>query len=125
MGKLGGCELNVSSDIDLIFAYEDEGETNGPEVISNQEFFTQLVRKVITAIDEVTNDGFVFRVDTRLRPFGTEGVIVSSLNSLENYYQQYGREWERYAWIKGRVILGNEEKLQKTLHYNCVPHEKR
>jgi glutamate-ammonia-ligase adenylyltransferase len=115
MGKLGGCELNVSSDIDLIFAYEDEGETNGPEVISNQEFFTHLVRKVITAIDEVTNDGFVFRVDTRLRPFGTEGVIVSSLNSLENYYQQYGREWERYAWIKGRVILGNEEKLQKLL----------
>ena len=104
MGKLGGGELNVSSDIDLIFAYEQEGETNGAKSISNQDFFTQLAKKLISAIDEVTADGFVFRVDMRLRPFGSEGVLVSNLDALEDYYQNSGREWERYAWIKGRVI---------------------
>jgi glutamate-ammonia-ligase adenylyltransferase len=104
MGKLGGGELNVSSDIDLIFAYEQEGETNGEKSISNQDFFTQLAKKLISAIDEVTADGFVFRVDMRLRPFGSEGVLVSNLDALEDYYQNSGREWERYAWIKGRVI---------------------
>lgn len=115
MGKLGGRELNVSSDIDLIFAYEEEGETNGRKVISNQEYFTRLCRKLIHILDDVTEDGFVFRVDMRLRPFGSEGALVSSLDALENYYQLYGREWERYAWIKGRVILGPEEKLHHLL----------
>jgi [glutamine synthetase] adenylyltransferase / [glutamine synthetase]-adenylyl-L-tyrosine phosphorylase len=108
MGKLGGGELNVSSDIDLIFAYEQEGETNGAHSISNQDFFTQLAKKLISAIDEVTADGFVFRVDMRLRPFGSEGVLVSNLDALEDYYQNSGREWERYAWIKGRVINQQE-----------------
>jgi [glutamine synthetase] adenylyltransferase / [glutamine synthetase]-adenylyl-L-tyrosine phosphorylase len=117
MGKLGGAELNVSSDIDLIFAYESEGETlglnsSGENKISNQDFFTQLGKKVIVALDEVTADGFVFRVDMRLRPFGSEGVLVSNLDALEDYYQNSGREWERYAWIKGRVIVG----LQANIH---------
>lgn len=102
MGKLGGGELNVSSDIDLIFAYEEEGETS--QGLSNQDFFTKLGKKVISAIDEVTEDGFVFRVDMRLRPFGSEGVLASSVDALEDYYQNHGREWERYAWIKGRVV---------------------
>ncbi len=102
MGKLGGGELNVSSDIDLIFAYEEEGETT--QGLSNQDFFTKLGKKVISALDEVTEDGFVFRVDMRLRPFGSEGVLVSSVDALEEYYQNQGREWERYAWIKGRVV---------------------
>jgi glutamate-ammonia-ligase adenylyltransferase len=115
MGKLGGNELNVSSDIDLIFTYEEDGDTNGNEPISNQEFFTKLAKKLIAAIDEVTLDGFVFRVDMRLRPFGSEGILVSSLDGLEDYYQNYGREWERYAWIKGRVIAGNSEKLAALL----------
>ncbi len=119
MGKLGGAELNVSSDIDLIFAYEQEGETtgahDGAKVISNQDFFTRLGKKVIAALDEVTADGFVFRVDMRLRPFGSEGALVSSLDSLEDYYQTYGREWERYAWIKGRVVAGPAEALHKAL----------
>lgn len=115
MGKLGGCELNVSSDIDLIFAYEDDGETNGLNPISNQEFFTKLAKKLIAAIDEITADGFVFRVDMRLRPFGSEGILVSSLDGLEDYYQNNGREWERYAWIKGRVIAGNSQKLTALL----------
>lgn len=115
MGKLGGYELNVSSDIDLIFAYEDDGDTNGADKISNQEFFTKLAKKLIAAIDEMTAEGFVFRVDMRLRPFGSEGILVSSLDGLEDYYQNNGREWERYAWIKGRVIAGNSQKLTALL----------
>lgn len=106
MGKLGGVELNVSSDIDLIFAYESDGATNGLQSISNQDFFTRLGKKLISAIDEITEDGFVFRVDMRLRPFGSEGALVSNLDALEAYYQNNGREWERYAWIKGREVTG-------------------
>ena len=112
MGKLGGGELNVSSDIDLIFAYEEEGNTDGTQAISNQTFFTRLGKKIIAALDEVTADGFVFRVDMRLRPFGSEGALVCSLDALEDYYQNYGREWERYAWIKGRVVYGPAQALE-------------
>lgn len=115
MGKLGGHELNVSSDIDLIFAYEQEGETDGEEVISNQDFFTRLGKKVIAALDDTTEDGFVFRVDMRLRPFGSEGALVCSLDAMEDYYQNYGREWERYAWIKGRVVAGPALALTQVL----------
>lgn len=115
MGKLGGVELNVSSDIDLIFAYEQEGETDGAQSISNQDFFTKLGKKVIAALDDVTEDGFVFRVDMRLRPFGSEGALVSCLDALEDYYQNYGREWERYAWIKGRVVAGPSKALTQVL----------
>jgi [glutamine synthetase] adenylyltransferase / [glutamine synthetase]-adenylyl-L-tyrosine phosphorylase len=115
MGKLGGRELNVSSDIDLIFAYEQEGETDGQKVISNQDFFTRLGKKLITALDDVTADGFVFRMDMRLRPFGSEGALVCNLDALEDYYQNYGREWERYAWIKGRVVYGPAEALTKLI----------
>jgi glutamate-ammonia-ligase adenylyltransferase len=104
MGKLGGRELNVSSDIDLIFIYPEEGETNGRKKISNHEYFTLLGKKLIQFIDESTEDGFVFRVDMRLRPFGESGPLVSSFAALENYLITQGREWERYAWIKGRVI---------------------
>jgi len=115
MGKLGGYELNVSSDIDLIFAYEQEGQTDGAEAISNQDFFTRLGKKVISALDDTTEDGFVFRVDMRLRPFGSEGALVCSLDAMEDYYQNYGREWERYAWIKGRVVAGPAEALTQVL----------
>ncbi len=115
MGKLGGGELNVSSDIDLIFAYEEEGETNGENKISNQDFFIKLAKKLIAAMDEITEDGFVFRVDMRLRPFGNEGILVSNLDALEDYYQNNGREWERYAWIKGRVITGPQANIYKLL----------
>ncbi|MGB7816585.1 MAG: bifunctional [glutamate--ammonia ligase]-adenylyl-L-tyrosine phosphorylase/[glutamate--ammonia-ligase] adenylyltransferase [Methylotenera sp.] len=118
MGKLGGGELNVSSDIDLIFAYEEEGKTQGiagENVISTQDFFTKLGKKLISALDEFTEDGFVFRVDMRLRPFGSEGVLVSNLDALEDYYQNNGREWERYAWIKGRVVVGRADKVSQLL----------
>jgi glutamate-ammonia-ligase adenylyltransferase len=111
MGKLGGRELNVSSDIDLIFAYAEDGETNGAEPISNQEYFTRLAKKLIAAIDEITADGFVFRVDMMLRPNGSEGALVSSFAALEGYYQSHGREWERYAWIKGRAICGDANDI--------------
>lgn len=107
MGKLGAFELNVSSDIDLIFVYPESGETTGSargKTLSNQEFFVRLGQKIIQSLDNVTGDGFVFRVDMRLRPYGQSGALVSNFDSLENYYQTQGREWERYAMIKARVI---------------------
>jgi len=115
MGKVGGRELNVSSDIDLIFAYPEDGNTDGARPISNHEYFTRLGKKLIAAIGETTADGFVFRVDMRLRPYGDSGPLVGSFGALEEYYQQQGREWERYAWIKGRVIAGPEQALQDLL----------
>ena len=104
MGKLGGGELNVSSDIDLIFVYPEDGETDGPRKLGNHEFFTRLGRKLISLINEATADGYVFRVDMRLRPYGDSGPLVMSLAALEEYLVTQGREWERYAWIKARVI---------------------
>lgn len=106
MGKLGGRELNVSSDIDLIFVYPEEGDTDGKRSISNFEFFTRLGRSLINAIAEITGDGQVFRVDMRLRPDGDSGPLACSLDMLENYFISQGREWERYAWIKARPLTG-------------------
>ncbi|HEU0187462.1 MAG TPA: bifunctional [glutamate--ammonia ligase]-adenylyl-L-tyrosine phosphorylase/[glutamate--ammonia-ligase] adenylyltransferase [Gallionellaceae bacterium] len=104
MGKLGGGELNVSSDIDLIFIYPEDGETNGMRSIGNNDFFTRAGRKIINLINESTADGYVFRVDMRLRPYGDSGALVMSFAALEEYLVTQGREWERYAWIKARVI---------------------
>src|SRR5487761_1991596 len=104
MGKLGGGELNVSSDIDLIFLYAEDGETDGPRTLSNHEFFTRLGRRRINIINEATGDGYVFRVDMRLRPYGDSGPLVMSFAALEEYLISQGREWERYAWIKARVV---------------------
>jgi glutamate-ammonia-ligase adenylyltransferase len=104
MGKLGGGELNFSSDIDLVFLYPREGETNGPRSLSAHEYFGRLTRHVVNLLDEVTADGFVYRVDTRLRPFGESGPPVVSFAALENYLLQHGRSWERYAYVKARVI---------------------
>lgn len=111
MGKLGGYELNVSSDIDLIFVYPENGETNGPHKIDNQDYFTRIGRRLIQLIADVTDEGFVFRVDMRLRPFGDSGPLVCCFAALENYLQAQGREWERYAWIKGRAMTGDEKGL--------------
>ncbi len=107
MGKLGGAELNVSSDIDIVFVYPEEGETDGPRSISNHEFFTRLSRKIIGAMAEPTDEGFVFRVDTRLRPYGDSGPLAVSFDMLEEYFTSQGREWERYAWVKARTITGD------------------
>ena len=105
MGKLGGLELNLSSDIDLIFLYEHEGETVGAEKsLSNHEWFTRMGKRLITLLSEHDANGFVFRVDMRLRPNGDSGPLVCSLDMLEEYLLVQGREWERYAWIKGRLI---------------------
>jgi len=105
MGKLGARELNVSSDIDLIFTYPESGETNHEtRVISNQEFFTKLGQKLIKSLDTVTADGFVFRVDMRLRPHGQSGALAQNFAGMEDYYQTQGRDWERYAMIKARTV---------------------
>lgn len=104
MGKLGGGELNVSSDIDLIFIYPEDGETSGPRKLGNHEFFTRLGQRLINLINELTADGYVFRVDMRLRPYGDSGPLVMSFAALEEYLVSQGREWERYAWIKARAI---------------------
>ena len=105
MGKLGGLELNLSSDIDLIFLYEHEGETEGgPKSLSNHEWFSRMGKRLITLLSEHDENGFVFRVDMRLRPNGDSGPLVCSLDMLEEYLLVQGREWERYAWIKGRLI---------------------
>ena len=108
MGKLGGRELNFSSDIDLVFLFAGAGETDGQRVIANEEYFNRLGREVIRLLDARTADGFVFRVDMRLRPYGESGPLVVSLGSLEDYLQHHGRDWERYAWIKARAVVGQD-----------------
>ncbi|CAE6948157.1 Glutamine synthetase adenylyl-L-tyrosine phosphorylase / Glutamine synthetase adenylyl transferase [Pseudomonas marincola] len=108
MGKLGAHELNLSSDIDLIFGYPEGGETEGVKrSLDNQEFFIRLGQRLIKALDAITVDGFVFRTDMRLRPYGSSGALVLSFNALEQYYQDQGRDWERYAMIKARVVGGD------------------
>lgn len=105
MGKLGGKELNFSSDIDLIFAYPEMGETQGQRrSLDNQQFFTRLGQKLIASLHQQTADGFVYRVDMRLRPFGESGPLVLTFNAMEDYYQEQGRDWERYAMLKARLI---------------------
>jgi len=109
MGKLGGHELNFSSDIDLIFVYGTDGETSGGRrALPHQDYFDRLGRELIAMLNETTADGFVFRVDMRLRPFGDGGTLTASLAALEHYYAVHGRDWERYALIKARAISGDE-----------------
>ena len=108
MGKLGARELNVSSDIDLIFAFPEGGQTDSDsKPISNEQFFTKVGQGVITALDQNTVDGFVFRVDMRLRPYGESGALAHNFSALEAYYQDQGRDWERYALIKARPVTGD------------------
>ncbi len=107
MGKLGGGELNVSSDIDLIFVYPGEGETAGPRTIANREFFDRLGQRVIGALHDATPQGYVFRVDMRLRPYGDSGPLTTTFNGLEAYLVTQGRTWERYAWLKARALTGD------------------
>lgn len=110
MGKLGGFELNFSSDIDLIFTYPSQGETVGSRrSVDNQKFFTRLGQQLINALDQLTADGFVYRTDMRLRPFGENGALALSFTAMENYYQEQGRDWERYAMIKGRILGGDAQ----------------
>ncbi len=115
MGKLGGAELNVSSDIDLVFVYPEEGETDGTRRLSNHEYFSRVGRALIAALSELTEDGFVFRVDMRLRPYGDGGPLAMSFDMLENYLITQGREWERYAWIKARALSGGDAQVLMSL----------
>ena len=118
MGKLGGYELNFSSDIDLIFVYPQSGETQGHRrSIANQQFFTRLAQKLITSLHQHTADGFVYRVDMRLRPFGESGPLVLTFSAMEDYYQEQGRDWERYAMLKARVIppLNGDDRYHQQL----------
>ncbi|WP_243633834.1 bifunctional [glutamate--ammonia ligase]-adenylyl-L-tyrosine phosphorylase/[glutamate--ammonia-ligase] adenylyltransferase [Motiliproteus coralliicola] len=110
MGKLGAGELNLSSDIDLIFAFPEMGETEGARrCLDNASFFNKLGQKLIQALDQQTADGFVFRVDMRLRPYGQSGILVPNFAAMEEYYQDQGRDWERYAMIKARVVAGDQQ----------------
>ncbi len=104
MGKLGGRELNFSSDIDLIFVYPEDGTSSGRKSVTAQEYFARLIRHIVSLVDEVTTDGFAFRIDTRLRPFGDSGPPVVSFAALESYLLHHGRDWERYAYVKARVV---------------------
>ena len=105
MGKLGGRELNFSSDVDIIFLYPRDGSSDGERSLTAQEYFTRLARRVVALLEESTADGFVYRVDTRLRPFGDSGPPVVSFAALESYLLNHGRSWERYAYVKSRVIV--------------------
>lgn len=108
MGKLGSKELNFSSDVDLVFAYPESGQTvGGPRTLTNDEFFARLARRLVGALETPTENGFVYRVDLRLRPFGTSGPVVMSFNALEEYYQSHGRGWERFALTRARAVAGD------------------
>jgi len=121
MGKLGGKELNFSSDIDLIFAYPEKGETQGGrKSLEHQQFFTKVAQKLIQALNKITNDGQVYRVDMRLRPFGDSGPLVMHFAALEDYYQDQGRHWERFAMVKARVI--NDDNSQDVKWLNSILH---
>ncbi|MGB5246030.1 MAG: bifunctional [glutamate--ammonia ligase]-adenylyl-L-tyrosine phosphorylase/[glutamate--ammonia-ligase] adenylyltransferase [Woeseia sp.] len=105
MGKLGGRELNFSSDVDLVFLYSEDGDSDGRKTLVAQEYFARLARRIVALLEESTADGFVYRVDTRLRPFGDSGPPVASFAALEMYLLNHGRSWERYAWVKARTIV--------------------
>ena len=123
MGKGGADELNVSSDLDLVFVFRDEGQSAGGasgRIIASSEWMHRAARRTIELLSEITADGFVFRVDTRLRPNGDSGPLVASLSMLEQYFFSQGREWERFAWLKSNVIAdtaqAGEQGLRDDIH---------
>ncbi len=122
MGKLGGGELNFSSDIDLIFAWPENGSTQGGRrELDNAQFFTRMGQRLIKVLDQPTQDGFVYRVDMRLRPFGDSGPLVLSFAALEDYYQEQGRDWERYAMVKARVMGDKDDGFSHELRAMLRP----
>ncbi|EIL95937.1 glutamine synthetase, partial [Rhodanobacter sp. 115] len=117
-GKLGGSELNFSSDIDLVLVYPHGGQSDGARVLDNGEYFVRLGRQLVRLLNEPTADGICARVDLRLRPFGNAGRLALSFSAMEQYYQREGRDWERYAWIKARPVAGDQhagKELQELL----------
>ena len=113
LGKLGGGELNVSSDIDLVFLHAEAGETQSPRPVSHHEFFSNASKHLIALLSGHTPEGQAFRVDMRLRPFGDSGPLVTSLAALEDYFIAQARPWERYAWLKARIIAGPDEGVRE------------
>ncbi len=109
LGKLGGGELNFSSDIDLVYAYPHDGESDGRRVLAAEDYFARLGQRLTKLLDEVTGDGFCHRVDLRLRPFGNAGRVAWSFAAMDQYFQREGRDWERYAWLKARAVAGDVE----------------
>ena len=117
-GKLGGSELNFSSDIDLVLAFAENGQSDGVRPVGNEVLFARVAQQVGELLAEITVDGYVFRVDLRLRPFGSAGRVAMSFAAMEQYYQREGRDWERYAWIKARPVAGDRaagKQLQELL----------
>ena len=118
LGKLGGGELNFSSDVDLVYAYEQDGESDGVRALAASDYFARLGQQLAKLLDEITADGFCHRVDLRLRPFGNAGRVALSFAAMEQYFQREGRDWERYAWQKARPVAGDidaGERLLRTL----------
>jgi glutamate-ammonia-ligase adenylyltransferase len=118
LGKHGGSELNFSSDIDLVFAFPEAGSSDGARPLENEIYFQRLGQRLIQLLGDINSEGFVYRVDMRLRPFGTTGRLALSFAAMEQYYQREGRDWERYAWIKARPVAGDlaaGEQLLDTL----------
>ncbi|MBB5865128.1 bifunctional [glutamate--ammonia ligase]-adenylyl-L-tyrosine phosphorylase/[glutamate--ammonia-ligase] adenylyltransferase [Xanthomonas sp. 3058] len=107
LGKLGGGELNFSSDVDLVYAYPQGGQSDGARVLAAEEYFARLGQQLAKLLDETTADGFSHRVDLRLRPFGTAGRVALSFTGMDQYFQREGRDWERYAWLKARAVAGD------------------
>ena len=115
LGKLGGGELNFSSDIDLVYGFESGGESDGARALAAEDYFTRLGQQLARLLDETTTDGFCHRVDLRLRPFGNAGRIALSFAAMEQYFQREGRDWERYAWQKARPVAGDLEAGERFL----------
>ena len=118
LGKLGGGELNFSSDVDLVYGYEDDGESDGPRPLAAEQYYSRLGQQLAKLLDEATADGFCHRVDLRLRPFGNAGRVAWSFAAMEQYFQREGRDWERYAWQKARPVAGDAaagERFLRTL----------
>ncbi|MEE7561555.1 glutamine-synthetase adenylyltransferase, partial [Xanthomonas sp. Kuri4-2] len=107
LGKLGGGELNFSSDVDLVYAYPQGGESDGARALAAEEYFARLGQQLARLLDETTADGFCHRVDLRLRPFGGAGRVALSFAGMDQYFQREGRDWERYAWLKARAVAGD------------------
>nr|HBK46374.1 glutamine-synthetase adenylyltransferase [Xanthomonadaceae bacterium] len=107
LGKLGGGELNFSSDVDLVYAYPQGGDSDGPRPLAAEEYFARLGQQLARLLDETTVDGFCHRVDLRLRPFGNAGRVALSFAGMDQYFQREGRDWERYAWLKARAVAGD------------------
>lgn len=115
LGKLGGNELNYSSDVDLVFCYSGNGESDGKKCLDTMSYFQRLGRRIIQLLDSVTKDGIVYRVDMRLRPFGSAAPLVCSVNNLQDYLETEGRDWERYAWLRASVVAGDKTLGNSTL----------